>query len=342
MKCGHSRFTLSLQRPCHIQTLTIPSVATAHAQTFCFGAVKMSTNRNKHSPHAVIIQKFKPKKPDSRCAFRHAFSEGLKQHGWTTSIQENYEPADLIVNWGIRRQDIIQQARQDGCEICILERGYVGDRKYWTSVSFGGNLNGRASFFIPHDAGERWSRLFSETMCEFDVPQDGYALVIGQVKKDMSVDHADIESWHKKTHAKLEERGWTVYFRPHPNKKWILKLKYNTYYRIDQGDLFTAVDGAKVVVTFNSNTGVDAVLQGRPVIACDQGSMVWALSGNSADEIVIPDRQAWASKIAWCQYSPKEISSGWAWEQISEARSEDNVFNPSQHSISHANRTEKV
>jgi hypothetical protein len=211
-----------------------------------------------------------------------------------------------------------------------LERGYVSDRKYWTSVSFGGNLNGRAQFYVPHDGGERWERLFSKNMCDFSIPDNGYALIVGQVKKDMSVSHEDIEIWYKKTCAEFKQRGWSVYFRPHPNEKWPNKLKYALNYRVNRGELAQAIDGARVVVTFNSNTGVDAILQGRPVIAYDQGSMVWGLAGHSANEVIVPDRQGWAHKIAWCQYSPDEIRSGWAWEVISEARKMDQFFAPSQ------------
>jgi hypothetical protein len=68
--------------------------------------------------------------------------------------------------------------------------------------------------------------------------------------------------------------------------------------------------GAGLVVTFNSNTGVDAALFGRPVIAMDEGSMAWPVAGHQVTEIVMPDRSAWAARLAWCQWTMDEMRSG--------------------------------
>jgi hypothetical protein len=44
------------------------------------------------------------------------------------------------------------------------------------------------------------------------------------------------------------------------------------------GELADALSGAAVVVTYNSNTGVDALLAGKSVTAADKGSMIWGVT----------------------------------------------------------------
>src|SRR5690606_28831613 len=73
-----------------------------------------------------------------------AFGKGLEKHGWTVTYGSATRACDLLVLWGVRRRDWIARQKAAGGEVCILERGYLGDRFFWTSVSFGGELNGRA------------------------------------------------------------------------------------------------------------------------------------------------------------------------------------------------------
>ena len=80
-----------------------------------------------------------------------------------------------------------------------------------------------------------------------------------------------------------------------------------------------AISKAKVVVTINSNAGVDAALAGKPVIALDQGSMVWDISAHDFKNINSPklnDRAQWCNDIAYAQWHPSELKSGEAWEHL--------------------------
>ena len=67
-----------------------------------------------------------------------AFAEGLKRHGWQVTVGTVPEPCDMLVLWGTRNRQAIDAQERAGGEVCVLERGYVGDRFAWTSVSFGG------------------------------------------------------------------------------------------------------------------------------------------------------------------------------------------------------------
>ena len=72
-------------------------------------------------------------------------------------------------------------------------------------------------------------------------------------------------------------------------------------------------------VTYTSGTGVDAVLNGTPNIACDSGSMAYEVSSKHLSEVGNPyrgDRQDWSNKIAHCQWSVEEFESGECWEHV--------------------------
>jgi len=255
-----------------------------------------------------------------------AFAEGLKHHGWRVDVQADYDPADLVVLWGVRRQDIIRRAKSDGCEVCILERGYVGDRFKWTSVSFGGGLNNRGRFYGPFEDASRWERHFSHLMRDRHVPEDGYALIMGQVAGDMSVKGANLPQWYQVQAASLQKAGWSVKFRPHPSEGSAARASLGRHVDWVAGDLEAALEGAGLVVTYNSNSGVDAALFGRPVVASDEGSMAWPIAGHRIDDVRTPDRTAWAHALAWKQYSKPEFASGFAWEAITQGACYEELF----------------
>lgn len=83
------------------------------------------------------------------------------------------------------------------------------------------------------------------------------------------------------------------------------------------GSLQEALDAAALVATFNSNSGVDAVLAGVPTYAADPGSMVYELSTiYFRSTPIVADRDEWCAKMAYTQWLPEEIESGQAWEAL--------------------------
>lgn len=245
-----------------------------------------------------------------------AFAEGLRRRGWQARVEPNYMAADLVVMWGVRREETIAAQKAAGGQVCILERGYMGDRFQWTSVSFGGGLNGYGEFRGPHHDGTRFERLFADLMRPYDPPQDGYALIMGQVPGDMSIRNANIDQWYDRTATALAKFGWQTRFRPHPLAGRRGGRQGGGHLNQASGELCEALAGAGVVVTFNSNSGVDAALYGRPVIAFDRGSMVYEIAGHQVDEIVMPDRTAWAHALAWKQWTKAEMATGECMEAI--------------------------
>jgi hypothetical protein len=261
-------------------------------------------------PKAVILTK---ESQGHQLNWGSAFLQGIKRHGWEASIENSYTKSDLLVMWGVRRKDTIERAQKDGAEVCILERGYIGDRFKFSSVSFGGALNGRATFRGTRAEPDRFEKYFPGMMQPWR-KEDGYALLIGQVPGDMSLDGCggDLSRWYAETAAAL---GGEVRFRAHPQAGRMGPSRFVG--KVIEGTLEDALSGASVCVTWNSNTAVESVLAGVPTVACDRGSMAWDVTSHSVKEpTVTPDRNNWAHRLAWCQWTKEELASGECWDAV--------------------------
>jgi hypothetical protein len=243
-----------------------------------------------------------------------AFARGLRKHGWEVDIRENSAPADLVVFWGVRRQDEIRAQKARGGRVCILERGYVGDRFKWTSVSFGGGLNGRGQFRGPLDDPSRWEKHFSKLMKPWRGIRGGPVLILGQVPTDMSVRGVDLNGFYQEAARAFRAKKFEVRFRPHP-KAPDERPQGIEIWPAGQ-DLAKAFNEVACAVTWNSNSGVDAVLAGVPTVAMDQGSMAWGVTGHELAMPPQPERAAWAHSLAWKQFTAEEMASGECWEAV--------------------------
>lgn len=243
-----------------------------------------------------------------------AFAEGLRRHGWEARISNDYDRADLIVLWGVRREDRIASAKSDGAEVCILERGYLGDRFHWTSVSFGGGLNGRGAFRGPLDDQSRWQKHFAGLMQPWRGFRGGPALLLGQVPGDMSVQGVDLPGFYRRAAAALRTAGFAVRFRAHPKAGRVRVPEVET---APAGEpIAAALKGSAMAVTFNSNSAVDAVLAGVPTVTMDKGAMAWPVTGHEFKFPPMPDRSAWAHALAWKQWTLEEMASGDCWAAV--------------------------
>lgn len=245
-------------------------------------------------------------------SFGGAFAKGLERHGWTVAIAKEPAHCDLLVMWSARRTDRIARQVSAAGEVCVLERGYVGDRFAWTSVSFGGGLNGRARFRGPFHDPSRWQRHFAGLMQPWRPAHDGYALIMEQVPGDKAIAGVDMQAFYANARTAFAPL-MPVKIRQHPNAN---PRKGAEYIAAAQASLAADLSGAALVVTWNSNSAVDAVLAGVPAIAMDQGSMAWDVTGHELTMPPRPDRSAWAHAIAWKQWTMQEMISGECWEHV--------------------------
>jgi hypothetical protein len=196
-----------------------------------------------------------------------------------------------------------------------MERGFI-QRMDWTSLGWDG-LNGRAQWNVAADSGQRFDTNFGHLIGDW-CRSDGYALIIGQVKGDAALVNVDIDRWYEQAVKAMFARGFEeVRIREHPVAIQQRKRLLTCQEFLIEGSLEEALSGAAVVVTYNSNTGVDAALAGIPVIACDHGSMAWPIAAQSLNaEVVTPDRRQWCIDLSWRQWTLDELSSGFAWDHV--------------------------
>lgn len=196
--------------------------------------------------------------------------------------------------WGWR---VGAQLRRQGYDVLVLERGYLADRFEYTSIAWNG-LNGRGDFpACPDDGGARFRSLGLRLQ---PLSSEGeYVLLIGQVPGDAALQGKDLMPWYEQQVSMHSE---PVLFRPHPAAVSRGAWRPVKGAETSHGPLERALGGASKVITFNSNTGVDAMLAGKPVSCADEGSMIWGVD--------LADREQWASSLAWKQWTVAEIASG--------------------------------
>lgn len=241
------------------------------------------------------------------------FQRGLAAHGVSANVvpASEYRPTDIAGMWGLHIPKILEEQKSKDAYCVILEKGYIRDREAFISIGVNG-LNGYAEFGNDHCPSDRWKKHGVDVA---PWRRDGkYIVIMGQCPGDASVRHTDILQWASSVALSLRERAeLPVKFRPHP-----LSLQ-RTVEGADllTGELHDALAEAALVVTFNSNSAVDAVLSGVPTVTCDKGSMAWDVSSHAVEQTpVTPDTTQWCYDLAYCQWTHDEIADGEAWEHI--------------------------
>jgi len=250
-----------------------------------------------------------------------AFIQGLEAHNVEFSVSHSRPTKavpGLIVTWGARRAEAIKNRSGPSCRYLVMERGYFGDRFENTSLGFDG-LNRRADFLNKDSSPDRWIKHGVGLIKPWN-PGSEYILIMGQVPNDFAVSpHINFSEWlHNTVKSLRRTTQLPIVFRPHPRRprRWEIE---GAEILDPEGDLKSQLRKAACVVTFNSNTGVDAVLEGIPTITMDEGAMAWEVTGHaleSALDPVTPSRLQWAYDLAYCQWTKEEIEEGLAWEHL--------------------------
>ncbi len=247
-----------------------------------------------------------------------AMKAGLERHGIAVEFAPFNEPqpCDVAVIWGWKQPLVTASAPAT----LVMERGHLQDRMAYTSCGWNG-LAGRGSYPDAPDAGARWRERFAHLLKPWKPePQaETYALLLGQVPGDAALYGLDLDAWAQRTCDALLASGRMVRYRPHP-----LVLRCGDV-RCPAGALGSAASldedlaGAALAVTFNSTAGVEAVLAGVPTVALDAGAMAWPVTTHDLANVQRPDREPWAHRLAWCQWTIEELASGLAWEHLAAA-----------------------
>ena len=251
-----------------------------------------------------------------------AIKSGLAAHG----IESVFMPvntvipgADIHAVWGAptKHPAICAWINKEGGRMLIFERGHVGDRMNWTSVGWDG-LGNRGRYARVEDGGERWRKHWVH-LWEPWTTRHGTAVVLGQCAGDASLYglKEGIESWATQQCQTLKQAGYQVRYRAHPNMKRRGALFCPATAQPSPNERLTDdLRWASLAVTYNSTSGVEAVLAGVPTVTMDEGAMAWAVSGHTIFDRIQPERDAWTQWISWTQYTLEEIRNGFFWTYL--------------------------
>jgi len=275
-----------------------------------------------------------------------AMASGLARHGLASELcaARAARPCDVAVIWGFKPPEFIARLKTFGARILVMERGYFPDRMQWTSMGWDG-LNNRAVFpqrgpQVPgagslgtdFDGGARFRAHWPGLLQPWQDNSQGHALVCGQVPGDAAVHGVNLDAWAQDAVTQLRERPGSpgrIVYRPHP---YLIRngRAVNCPHGAELSTKATLAEdlrGARLCVTYNSNSGVEAVCAGIPTVTTDEGAMAWPVAVHSIQEFITsplrhsatPDRLSWAHQLAWRQWRLEEIASGAAWEALKHA-----------------------
>jgi len=254
-----------------------------------------------------------------------AFYDGCPVEKKAKSVFE-YEPSDVAVIFGVHkskvpksfpRGEVFRQQRTKNLDVIVLETGYInrGDgENHHYAAGFNG-LNGRADFRNRGMSDDRVKKLGVNLK---PWRKDGnHVLLCGQVPWDASVEMChDYPGWlhHTAWQIKYQTKR-EIRFRPHPLAD-LPPIRGCTHSKVTiQEDL----KDCWAVVTYNSNSSVEAVLEGIPAFTFDAGAMAKDVSSQWLQELerpYMPTREAWLNDLAYTQWTIPEFSSGEAWRHL--------------------------
>ena len=249
--------------------------------------------------------------------------DGCPYKKWFIPLDE-YEPSDLAVVMGVykkhvprsyKRGHVIAEQHKRKLDVLVVETGFLNrgeGRTNHYAVGLNG-LNGRGDYKNANSPPDRREKLG----VKLEPWKEGHhVLLCGQVPWDASVDFTNHREWLEKTARAINlHTARPVIFRPHPKCKMapIAGTVYSTR------PLSQDLDDCHAVVTFNSNTAVEAVIQGIPVFAADVGSMAMPVANadlKRVEEPLKPDREQWLNDLCYAQWTPDEMKEGLPWRHL--------------------------
>jgi len=280
----------------------------------------------------------------------HSFAKGSGAEIATSDRAEQYDCAVIFGSYKKERERSAHRGKgkiiESGMPYVQLETQLIGrpiDTAFHTEFRVGVNgfLWDDAKWGFEHITEDRSHKVFERNGYDPDTPwkQDGNDILLCMQKVgDASMRRADVFAWTEDTVNGLRQHSdRKIVIRPHPLyrkltlhnalKEKLLKIANVHWHEADvtKDNFIPITEQLKNVwcaVTYTSGTGIDAVLNGVPNIACDSGSMVYDVSSKDIAEVenlYRGNKKEWTNKISHCQWSIEEFESGECWAHVSKS-----------------------
>jgi hypothetical protein len=149
---------------------------------------------------------------------------------------------------------------------------------------------------------------------------DGAVVVCGQLPRDTQVQDVDHVRWCAHMVKKLQRMGERIIFRPHPRQK-DASVYGVPKGLIDRRKMAQSLDDAKCVVTWNSTSSVDALIQGVPAITIHPSSIAYPVAQHKLDAVRrlrYPSRSQWFAGLGYAQWTLDEMREGLPWRHLND------------------------
>lgn len=213
---------------------------------------------------------------------------------------------DFAVFWGLKTAPV-PQIREARIPFIVSEMPYFGGRQ--VAASLGWNHLARHALRPPPGDKPRPQ----PELKPWKGDNTGKVMVLGQVPRDYAVRDINMTVWANETiEAARKAWGRETIFRPHPHSV------RNAGMATSLLPLPAALAAQHVwmAVTYNSSAAVECVSNGVPTVALNDASMSWDVTSHSIGERKMPDREAWAHWLSYCQWSHEEFENGVALAHI--------------------------
>lgn len=217
--------------------------------------------------------------------FAEKMRSGLSQIGLNARLSSNRtRESDIAILCGTT----LWRGIEESGRFLLIDRCSFGDTNQWVSLVWDGHGR-RGNHCVPDELGDRWKQVGVE-----------------------------LKRWTF-TGTRRVLCGQTETYSPHFRTlvEWYSEIRNATHFRKHPaGDNPTGLPAAKdwtdvaQVITLNSSIGVDAILNGLPTVAMDEGSMAWDAASHFQHIRGVCDREPWVRWLAWTQWHHEEIAAG--------------------------------
>jgi len=249
-----------------------------------------------------------------------AVEKGLRRIG--QNIVSHNE--DIPVIWSVlfsgrmqRNRQIYFDAISNNKPVLIVEVGNLQRNGYWR-LSFN-NINRDGEFANDSDLDPDRPKKLGIDLKPLKNNRQSHVLITGQHEKSLQwKGMPPMSKWIEDTIVQVRKyTNREVKIRPHPRCPVNLTKSYKnvsverpkqikgTY------DSFDITYDCHCVINFNSGCAVQAAIEGTPVIT-DCSSLAYPVSDKikNINEIHLPDRTDWLTKLSHSEWTVDEISSG--------------------------------
>ena len=226
--------------------------------------------------------------------------------------------AKYVIHWGWKRGP---HHRIQGRQVMVIERGFI-DRMEYSTLSLNG-LNGNANWGdvkIDKSRLKPFLKNIRKWQGDINYKSQKPVLILGQTPGDCSLRGKNLDPWYEMVAMQVKKHhNLPCIFRPHPNV-----MRRNSPFRLknvklcQEKTLEDALNKCAFAITFNSNSAIDALLNGTPCVVYDRGSMAYGICPNYLNAVKFdePRRIEFFERLCSQQFTVSEIKQGKGLEAI--------------------------